>query len=68
MKKKQNNDTNSEAEETAVETVQEAEQPAPDEEPVDEGAEINRLLDEGYSVKQIVALASKGARPTTMPR
>ncbi len=59
MRKKQNNGTNSEAEETATEKDQEAAQATPDEEPIDEGAEINRLLDEGYSVKQIVALGFK---------
>jgi hypothetical protein len=59
MKKKQNNGTNFENEEAVVEASQEVEQPAPDEEPIDEGAEINRLLDEGYSVKQIVALGFK---------
>jgi len=59
MKKKHNNGTNSEEEETVAETNQEVEQPAPEEEPIDEGAEINRLLDGGYSVKQIVALGFK---------
>jgi len=59
MRKKQNNGTNSKTEETVAEAGQEVEQPAPDEEPIDEGAEINRLLDEGYSVKQIVALGFK---------
>jgi len=33
--------------------------PDPTDEPFDEGAEINRLLDEGYSVKQIIDLGFK---------
>jgi len=35
------------------------ETPTPADEPIDEKAEINRLLDEGYSVKQIIDLGFK---------
>jgi len=39
--------------------AEEREKPAPADEPMDEKAEINRLLDEGYSVKQIIDLGFK---------
>jgi len=39
--------------------AEEPQKPAPTDEPIDEKVEINRLLDEGYSVKQIVDLGFK---------
>ena len=57
MNKKQNNKVTDEHE--VVEVNQETKEPKQDDEPIDEGAEINRLLDEGYSVKQIIELGFK---------
>lgn len=54
MKKKQNNSVVKEQE--VVEVSQEIKEPEQNDEPIDEGAEINSLLDQGYSVKQIIAL------------
>jgi len=48
-----------EAPETEAEAAPEPVAPAPADEPIDEKAEINRLLDEGYSVKQIIDLGFK---------
>jgi len=48
-----------EAPETEVEAVPELEAPAPADELVDEKTEINRLLDEGYTVKQVIDLGFK---------
>jgi len=42
-----------------TETVRQQEKPVPADEPMDEKDEINRLLDEGYSVKQIIELGFK---------
>jgi len=39
--------------------AEEPQKPAPTDEPIDEKVEINRLLDEGYSVKQIINLGFK---------
>ena len=56
MNGEEENDT-TEAPET--EAVQQPETPAAAEESIDEKDEINRLLDEGYSVKQIIDLGFK---------
>ena len=42
-----------------AEAVQQPETPVPGDESIDEKTEINRLLDEGYSVKQIIDLGFK---------
>jgi len=56
-KKKQHNNLRGKQEVVAAnQKTKELEQ---DGEPIDEGVEINRLLDQGYSVKQIVALGFK---------
>ena len=57
MKKKQNDNVTEEQEVVAV--SQDATEPEHDSDPVEEGAEINRLLDDGYSVKQIMGLGFK---------
>ena len=56
MNEGKNNDA-IEAPET--EAVRQQEKPVPADEPMDEKDEINRLLDEGYSVKQIIELGFK---------
>jgi len=58
MKEEQDNDT-PEAQDAEVAPEPEPETPAPPEESIDEKEEINRLLDEGYSVKQIIDLGFK---------
>jgi len=58
MNEEQDNDT-PEAQEAEVAPEPEPETPAPPEESIDEKEEINRLLDEGYSVKQIIDLGFK---------
>ena len=55
----ENEHSDTQTEEKEVKAAQEPETPVPADEPVDEKAEINRLLDEGYSVKQIVDLGFK---------
>ncbi len=56
MKKKQNSKA---INEQKVSVNPEPEAPEYGDEPIDERAEINRLLDEGYSVKQIIDLGFK---------
>lgn len=56
MKDKQDTKANSEQ---CVAAGQEEARPTPSDEPIEEKAEINKLLDEGYSVKQIIALGFK---------
>ena len=56
MNKEQDNDTVEVAE---TEALPQPETPAATEESIDEKEEINRLLDEGYSVKQIIDLGFK---------
>jgi len=56
MNGEEDNDTTKTSE---TEAVPEPETPAPADEPMDEKDEINRLLDEGYSVKQIIDLGFK---------
>jgi len=56
MEGKQNNDI---PEESVAKAMMEPEKPELADEPIDEKAEINRLLDEGYRVKQIIDLGFK---------
>ena len=52
-------DAESQAETEMPTPAEEPENPVPIDEPMDEKAEINRLLDEGYSVKQIIEFGFK---------
>jgi hypothetical protein len=58
MSEEENNET-TETEVAEAETPSAVEVQPPAEEPMDEKTEINKLLDEGYSVKQIIELGFK---------
>ena len=64
-KRKQHN--NLRGKEEVVAANQKTKELEQDGEPIDEGVEINRLLDQGYSVKQIVALGFKRRTAYHMP-